>query len=65
MFCLIILASIHLVHLMLDEYAFLVIETQQDMDAEKKLQKALQRHMKNAGKLFSIIVSFLVYSTEI
>lgn len=44
-------ASIHLVHLMLDEYAFLVIETQQEMEVEKILQRAVQRHMKNAGMI--------------
>ncbi|XP_052799431.1 DNA-binding protein RFX6-like [Mya arenaria] len=41
-------ASIHIVHLMLDEYTFLVIETQQDTESEAKLQKELQKHMKNA-----------------
>jgi hypothetical protein len=34
---------------MLDEYAFLVIETQQEAEVEKLLQTAVQRHMKNAG----------------
>lgn len=35
---------------MLDEYAFLVIETQQEAETEKALQKAVQKHMKTAGK---------------
>ena len=35
---------------MLDEYAFLVIETQQEQEVEKLLQRGVQQHMKTAGK---------------
>ena len=34
---------------MFDEYAFLVFETQEELEIEKELQKKVQRHMKNAG----------------
>lgn len=43
--------SFHLIHIMFDEYAFLVFETQEEQETEKELQKKVQRHMKNAGTL--------------
>ncbi|XP_041366889.1 DNA-binding protein RFX6-like [Gigantopelta aegis] len=43
--------SFHLVHMMLDEYVFLVFETQQDQEREDRLQKDVQRHMKNAEEI--------------
>ena len=43
--------SFHLVHILLDEYTFLVFETQEEQETEKALQKNVQQHMKNAGKM--------------
>ncbi|XP_021360165.1 DNA-binding protein RFX6-like [Mizuhopecten yessoensis] len=41
----------HLVHMMFDEYVFLVMETQQDQAKEDILQRNVQRHMKNAEEI--------------
>ena len=57
--------SIHLVHLMLDEYAFLVIETQQEQEVEKLLQRAVQKHMKNAGKNYVSPLSSIVFAPDV
>ena len=41
--------SFHLLHIMLDEYVYLVMETQRDQSHDLHLQRLVQRHMKNAG----------------
>ena len=41
--------SFHLLHIMLDEYVYLVMETQRDQSRDLHLQRLVQRHMKNAG----------------
>ncbi|XP_048242629.1 DNA-binding protein RFX6-like [Haliotis rufescens] len=43
--------SFHLIHMMLDEYVFLVMETQNEMSRETQLQKSVQKHMKNAEEI--------------
>ena len=43
--------SFHLIHLMFDEYVFLVMETQQQQTKEQNLQKNIKRIMKNAGNM--------------
>lgn len=51
--------AFHLIHMMFDEYVFLVMETQHDQVTDKTLQKAVQKYMKCAGmhpeNMFSII----------
>lgn len=41
--------AFHLIHMMFDEYVFLVMETQHDQVTDKTLQKAVQKYMKCAG----------------
>ncbi|KAL3842713.1 hypothetical protein ACJMK2_020701 [Sinanodonta woodiana] len=43
--------SFHLIHMMFDEYVFLVMETQQEQELEKELQQTLQKHMRNAEEI--------------
>ncbi|XP_070566818.1 DNA-binding protein RFX6-like isoform X2 [Ptychodera flava] len=43
--------SFHLIHMMFDEYVFLVMETQQNQLDEADLQKNIQKHMKTAGEI--------------
>lgn len=38
-----------MIHMMFDEYVFLVMETQHDQVTDKTLQKAVQKYMKCAG----------------
>ncbi|XP_076450570.1 uncharacterized protein LOC143286734 isoform X2 [Babylonia areolata] len=40
-------ASLHLVSMMLDEYVYLVMETQRDLSDDAHLQRQVQRHMRN------------------
>ncbi|KAK7476909.1 hypothetical protein BaRGS_00031848, partial [Batillaria attramentaria] len=40
--------SFHLMHVMLNEYVFLVLETQREQSRDLQLQRLVQRHMKNA-----------------
>ena len=49
------IGSFHLVHILLDEYTFLVFETQEEQETEKALQKNVQQHMKNAGNAYNIL----------
>ncbi|XP_025085503.1 DNA-binding protein RFX6-like [Pomacea canaliculata] len=39
--------AFHLLHVMLDEYVFLVLETQREQSRDHQLQTHVQRHMKN------------------
>ncbi|XP_064601308.1 DNA-binding protein RFX6-like [Liolophura sinensis] len=43
--------SFHLIHMMLDEYVFLVMETQLHQLKEAELLQAVQRQMKQAGEI--------------
>eukprot|EP00058_Branchiostoma_floridae_P001682 XP_002587170.1 hypothetical protein BRAFLDRAFT_98859 [Branchiostoma floridae] len=43
--------SFHLLHMMLDEYVYLVVETQQANNMEVDLLNNLKRHMKTAGEI--------------
>ncbi|XP_078698214.1 DNA-binding protein RFX6-like [Branchiostoma floridae x Branchiostoma belcheri] len=43
--------SFHLLHMMLDEYVYLVVETQQANTMEVDLLNNLKRHMKTAGEI--------------
>lgn len=43
--------AFHLIHMMFDEYVFLVMETQHDQVTDKTLQKAVQKYMKCAEEI--------------
>ena len=45
------IGSVHLLHMMLTEYALLVMETQQANQREKDQQKNMKSYLKNAGKI--------------
>ncbi|CAH1785521.1 unnamed protein product [Owenia fusiformis] len=41
----------HLLHMMLDEYVFLVMETQQSLQRERDFKSSIQKFMKNTDKI--------------
>nr|XP_006821615.1 PREDICTED: DNA-binding protein RFX6-like [Saccoglossus kowalevskii] len=43
--------SFHLIHMMFDEYVFLVMETQQNQFDETSMQKNVKKYMKTAGEI--------------
>ena len=44
------IGSFHLMHMMLTEYAFLVLESQQDQHQHTDMVNHVQRNMKQTGK---------------